>query len=191
MNTLDIYRPLPSWFAHKPYGIHGIAHAARVLVWANRIGAQLMMDRTDLNIEVVRWSAVLHDVGRLSDGWDAGHGARSAAWVVQHRDNLPVALENEVIEQIQYCCQWHEIKDGDIPIMTQELMCLKDADGLDRVRINDLNPDYLRTRPARLLVDQAWSLYRASESANGSWRALLKTARNGGYLDVAEAKRLT
>jgi hypothetical protein len=24
---LDRYRPRPEWFAHNPYGIHGIAHA--------------------------------------------------------------------------------------------------------------------------------------------------------------------
>ena len=60
--------------------------------------------------------------------------------------------------------------------MTPELMCIKDADGLDRVRINDLNPSFLRTETARLLVAQAWDLYRATESADDPWEAVLEAA---------------
>jgi hypothetical protein len=60
--------------------------------------------------------------------------------------------------------------------MTPELMCIKDADGLDRVRINDLNPSFLRTETARLLVAQAWDLYRATESADDPWKAVLEVA---------------
>jgi hypothetical protein len=60
--------------------------------------------------------------------------------------------------------------------MTAELMCIKDADGLDRVRINDLNRDFLRTEPARLLVAHAWDLFRATESADDPWEAVLEAA---------------
>jgi hypothetical protein len=176
MNDLNTYRPSPSWFAHNPYGIHGIGHAARVLIWANLVGEQLRASGGALSIEAVRWAAVLHDVARLSDGWDRGHGARSADWVLENRDNLPFILPNELFEQVLLCCRWHEITDEDIPTMTPELICIKDADGLDRVRINDLNPDYLRSEAARLLVSQAWSLYHATELADDPWEAVLKAA---------------
>jgi len=36
---------------------------------------------------------------------------------------------------------------------------LKDADALDRVRLGDLDPSYLRTEPAREMVARAWELY--------------------------------
>jgi hypothetical protein len=176
MNDLNTYRPSPSWFAHNPYGIHGIGHAARVLVWANLIGQQVRANGIPLSLEVVRWAAVLHDVGRLSDGWDKGHGARSADWVVKNRDNLPFTLPDDLFDRVLLCCRWHEITDQDIPTMTAELICIKDADGLDRVRINDLNPDYLRSEAARLLVAQAWSLYRATELTDNPWEAALKAA---------------
>ena len=62
-----------------------------------------------------------------------------------------------------------------------ELKCLKDADGLDRVRINDLEPDLLRTEAARLLVDQAWDLYRLTRSAKDPWAAVRQAAENRGW----------
>jgi hypothetical protein len=39
---------------------------------------------------------------------------------------------------------------------------LKDADGLDRVRIDDLDPAYLRRAEARTMVDFAWRLYEGT-----------------------------
>ena len=176
MNDLTKYRPSPSWFAHNPYGIHGIGHAARVLVWADLIGRQLQAGGIPLSLEAVRRAAVLHDVARLSDGWDSGHGARSADWVLQNRDNLPFTLPDDLFERVLLCCRSHEASDRDIPVMTPELMCIKDADGLDRVRIDDLDPSFLRTETARLLVTQAWDLYRATESADDPWEAVLEAA---------------
>ncbi len=172
----SVYRPSPSWFAHNPYGIHGIGHAARVFVWANLIGTQLQEGNGNIDLETVRWAAVLHDVGRLSDGWDRGHGIRSAEWLAANRDRLRVTLADEVIDKVLYCCRWHETADSDIPALTLELVCIKDADGLDRVRINDLNPDFLRSEAARLLVDAAWELLHATQSADDSWEAAMNGA---------------
>ncbi len=176
MNDLTRYRPSPSWFAHKPYGIHGMGHAARVLVWADLIGRQLQAEGIPLILDAVRWAAVLHDVARLSDGWDTGHGARSADWVMQNRDALPFTLPDDLFGRVLLCCRSHETSDRDIPVMTPELMCIMDADGLDRVRIDDLNPSFLRTDTARLLVARAWALYRATESAGDPWEAVLEAA---------------
>jgi uncharacterized protein len=130
IKRLDAYRPTPSWFAHKPHGIHGIGHAARVLIWADAIGRQLQAADRFFDLEAVRWAAVLHDVGRLSDGIDRGHGSRSAEWVATHRQVLPVELSHNTLERVLSCCRWHEITDGEIPVMTPELVCIKDADGL-------------------------------------------------------------
>ena len=66
--------------------------------------------------------------------------------------------------------------------MTPELICLKDADGLDRVRISDLDPNLLRTEFAKGLVDQAWDLYRLTTSIGDCWEIALKTAEEWGYL---------
>jgi hypothetical protein len=188
MNHLDAYRPQPSWFTHKPHGIHGIGHAARVLVWADLIARRLQACDISLDLEAVRWAAVLHDVGRLSDGIDRGHGSRSATWVKNNRGSLPIVPPgdcvslsgDDTIERVLTCCQWHEIGDGEIPAMTPELMCIKDADGLDRVRINDLNPAYLRSGPARLLVEDARALFCATRSAGDPWVTCIQYASGNG-----------
>ena len=189
MNDLTTYRPSPSWFPHNPYGIHGIGDAARVLVWSDLVCGQFQAGDIPLTIEAVRWAAVLHDVGRLSDGWDTGHGARSADWVAKNRGTLPFTLPDNLFERVLLCCRSHETSDQDIPVMTPELMCIKDADGLDRVRINDLNPSFLRTETARTLVSQAWDLYRATELADDPWEAVLNSPllmkKDGREKDIA------
>ncbi len=178
----DQYRPSPEWFSHDPYGIHGIAHVARVLVWAECIGCGLNGDGLGLDLEVVRWAAVLHDVGRHDDGKDAGHGKRSAAWVRAHRDAVALLTE-EQIEQVVYCCEWHDQEDRHAPRMTPMLKCLKDADGLDRVRIRDLNPAYLRTETARGLCDMAQKLFDATGHSRElrPWETVRKAAVELGF----------
>jgi uncharacterized protein len=180
MRCFDMYRPDPSWFVHKPYGIHGMGHAARVFVWADRIGRRLQESGAILDMEAVRWAAALHDVGRLSDGIDRGHGSRSAAWIADNRRVLPAAISDQTIARILHCCQWHEIGDREIQLMTPELVCIKDADGLDRVRIDDLNPEYLRSSPARLLVAEAWTLFRATAQESDPWNAVFRNAPENG-----------
>ena len=53
----DRSRPRPEWFAHDPDGIHGIAHAARVLVWAEQVAAWMHDHGRPVDAEVVRCAA--------------------------------------------------------------------------------------------------------------------------------------
>jgi hypothetical protein len=57
-------------------------------------------------------------------------------------------------------------------------MCLKDADGLDRVRIYDLNPLLLRTEFARSLAADAQRLLDASDrqASNDPWSQVRQAA---------------
>ncbi|MCL5107610.1 MAG: hypothetical protein M1401_01790 [Chloroflexi bacterium] len=66
------------------------------------------------------------------------------------------------LAKVAYCCRWHVPRDAEAPEMTPELACLKDADGLDRVRIIDLDPHQLRLPEARSFVDASWGLCRAT-----------------------------
>jgi HD superfamily phosphodiesterase len=155
---LDRYRPKASWF-HDPHGIHGVAHAARVLVLANAIVDALSKDGVQVDTEVVRWAAVLHDVGRVDDGKDPEHGQRSADWLL---DNPAVAstLSDPQREVAASAIRWHVPWDNEVPAEahTPEWVCLKDADALDRLRIGDLDPRLLRTEAAQELVVYAGRL---------------------------------
>jgi len=175
---LGQYRPQAVWFGHNAYGIHGIEHVTRVLIWADHLVQSAVATGQPVDGEVVRWAAVLHDVGRKNDDRDPEHGLRSARWIDGHRELLPPALTQSQLDAIQYCCIWHVPADRLTPMMTPELLCLKDADAVDRVRIGDLNPAMLRTSYSRKLIDPAARLCQlgAIDAEPDPWQRIRKAA---------------
>lgn len=154
--TRDLSHFLPNeeWFRFNPRGIHGAPHTTRVLVWSARITAALGQQDA-LRRDELLWAAAVHDVGRVDDGIDRGHGSRSAAWV---KDRLLIerpetrALDVDFITEL---CTWHEVPDGQIEHLSLELVILKDSDALDRCRIGDLDPSRLRLTTATRMVAAA------------------------------------
>ncbi len=161
---LDAYRPPDACYLYTPESIHGLAHAGRVLVWSNLIGRWMQATGIAIDMEVVRWAATLHDVRRSNDGKDPDHGVRCSAWVRGPGNRLLATISEEQRKQIAYCCAWHVPSDEEAPMMLPELICLKDADALDRVRLEALNINFLRTAFAKTLVHQAQFLCAASET---------------------------
>ena len=152
------FEPQESWLAHDRY-IHGGGHLARVFGLQELICDLLESRGTTVNREATRWAAMAHDVGRIDDGLDLDHGWRSAAWI---KDNLHDQMSPELLDTVTYIVHWHVPSDDEAPEMTMELKVLKDADGLDRVRLGDLNPSYLRTDAAKDLIETAGKLYEIS-----------------------------
>jgi hypothetical protein len=152
--------PPPELFLH-PSRLHGQAHVARVMVHAFRLIAA-----TGFTEETARlWAAAyLHDIARRHDGVAPRHGAD--AW--KRLADLPDVralfarggVRDEDYPAIQAAVVCHS--DGEPPAdhSHRRLMCLlKDADGLDRVRLGDLDPAYLRHPEAREMVGFAEQLY--------------------------------
>jgi hypothetical protein len=175
----DVYRPLGEWYLHDSTDIHGSGHAARVLVWANVIGCWMLERGVEVDLAVVHSAAALHDVRRLNDGHDLLHGHRCATWLLDVESPALRGFSQERRSRVAYCCQWHVPSDAEAPAMTAELMCLKDADGLDRVRLGDLDVSYLRTELARDLVKHAQFLCHHSYAQPGyrddPWAAVKHT----------------
>lgn len=175
---LETYLPEPSWFRHNPGGIHGVGHVTRVLWWSATIADGVGM-ASAIRREELLWAAAVHDVGRIDDGTDRGHGHRSAQWavdnLVRHRPEV-AACDMELIAEL---CVWHEIPDHRIERLSLELVILKDADGLDRVRIHDLDPSRLRLQRSAGLVDQARALERETRhpGADGGLEVLRAASR--------------
>jgi hypothetical protein len=191
--TLDRYRVSPACFLCDPGGVHGLAHGARVLVWANAIGNSMRADGEGVDLEVVRWAAVLHDVRRVSDGVDPEHGARAATWIRQDGGPCFSALTSGRRQAVAHCCEWHVPADRDTPVMTAELRCLKDADALDRVRYGALDLAFLRTTHAVALVHLARALFAATRHspAATAWAGVRGAARELGFWsDDASTGRL-
>lgn len=144
--------------------IHGIKHNERVAFF---VGAIAYYE----NIPKDYWrilfdAAKYHDIGRIDDSIDADHGVRSADMIVE---NKIVDYENpEDLEILRYIVTYHSINDElalqavnnynivDVEKAKTLYNILKDADALDRVRVNSLNPKYLRTESAKSMVDLAY-----------------------------------
>lgn len=146
--------------------IHGQDHIERVIFFTHLIGHHYKLDRPDM--DVLRNAASLHDTKRVNDGWDTEHGLRAAkesidfAYCIDEDKNIlqAVMAAHACDDKIMDDLIKSFIKDGDDFARTQRLCkFFKDSDGLDRVRINHLDPNYLRNDFSKDLVDFAYELY--------------------------------
>ncbi len=144
---------------HHKSILHGPAHMMRVFILQELIATQLEREGLTVNREATRWAASVHDIGRVDDGDDLEHGTRSAEWM---RNHVPNNMSPEAIDVATYIVHWHTPEDEAAPTMTTELKILKDADGLDRIRLGDLDARFLRTNAAHQLIELAQQLYEGS-----------------------------
>jgi hypothetical protein len=157
---------LQSYF-HRPHGIHGITHTKRVLFLVELLAALENLAEPDRDILSV--AAVYHDIGRVSDGVGTGHGYASISKAEQF--SLIHMPNPEDYAIVKYLVEVHCIHDREAFALVEEyglqqperaqglLKFFKDADGLDRVRIHDLNPAMLRLAVSGGLVGLAEELY--------------------------------
>jgi hypothetical protein len=178
------YQPRAAWWARRDAvgGIHGLSHCARVLLWADHVATRLRADGVPVDVEVVRWAAACHDCRRHDEGMDAAHGQRAAQWFGQHATRLAPSLTPAQVTAVQYAVEWHVPHDRHCPEMVPELKALKDADGLDRVRLGDFDARYLRTPYLHGCVDHAEALYDASHPGrvDDPWALVSAAARRLG-----------
>jgi len=137
--------------------VHGSGHINRVLLMSGLIAWQ-----EDLAESLLRQyfaACSYHDVGRYFDGLDLEHGARSAEQIA----NL-TGYEGEALLELKAAVAAHSQPDHRMEEIlaryapsdlerTRRLACLlKDADNLDRVRLGDLKPEFLRSKSAKGLA---------------------------------------
>jgi len=157
--------PTPSLFTHAST-IHGQAHVSRVMVHAFRLIAATGWSKHAPRL----WAAVyLHDLARTHDGVCHRHGADA----MKKFETLPHVRElfrrggvtDDDYAAIRVAVVHHsvpkELERGHPHWQLTSL--LKDADALDRVRISDLDPGYLRNPEARAMVDFAERLFVATD----------------------------
>ncbi len=182
-NLMMKFEPKQSWLSYDSW-LHGVDHMARVFVLQELICGLLEQQGESVNREAVRWAAMAHDVGRLDDGLDLQHGERSALWIKQ---NLNQHMTPELLDMVTYIVHWHVPNDHEAPVIIAELAVLKDADGLDRVRLGDFDASFLRTSVASGLIETAKKLYEESlvhdgDQAQGSFKSVLNAALNMGLI---------
>ncbi|MCI8471009.1 MAG: HD domain-containing protein [Clostridia bacterium] len=170
-------------------GIHGISHSNRVSVLAMLIAEKEGILTNDLNNRIIDFlvtATYYHDIGRkkgpivINNGPHAKNSARKINKMdLKYLDGQEYSEEDK--RTLQAIVEAHEGKDKDMEAickkykissanieMTKKLMTIvKDADALDRVRLDidlpfmmkvDLNPDYLRTNTAKQFINASYEL---------------------------------
>lgn len=149
----------------KRLGVHSTGHFKRVLFHSLIISEIESLDNIEKNILIE--ASRYHDIGRGNDAICYEHGIKSYK-IIEKTNVLEKYTEDEK-ETIRYVMENHCIPDKEfIPIEKYRiknkyrakklLKIFKDSDGLDRVRIRDLDTNYLRTDSARNLVLVAYQL---------------------------------
>lgn len=167
---------------------HNKLHTKRVLMLALTLARFSKCSHTERAI--LANTAVYHDIGRTHEWEDEFHGLESVKKVKQ--DNLPLmkiqcvrtkeayklaTFSEEEVAIITFIMHYHCIEDAEAFSALSELdmsekgkkiarklyKLFKDADGLDRVRLGDLDISYLRTPKAKELVVFATDLLRNIE----------------------------
>lgn len=146
-------------FSYPSY-IHGIGHTYRVMllsaILAGKIGWY------DCCRSVI-WAASLHDTRRLKDGDDDNHGLRAVEDIVpKYLGSMKKqGMTEEEISSVVFSIQQH---CRDINIIREEpfhkvLALLKEADALDRVRMNGLDVSMLNLQDKLDTLSLAKSFY--------------------------------
>lgn len=152
----------------SPNGIHGVLHCKRVLMLTLMLSMLESLNDDDRNILIK--SAQYHDIGRINDDEDYEHGKLSIKKMkelklfrnnkTQKDEILRFIIENHCIPDdiaLENIDQY-KISDKEHAIYLFKLF--KDADGLDRVRLGDLDLKYLRNENAKKLGRVAFLLNR-------------------------------
>ena len=157
--------PPPELFTHAST-LHGQAHVSRVMVHAFRLIAA-----TGWAEEASRlWAAVyLHDIARTHDGLCHRHGGDAMTRFETLSEVRDLFAQGGVAESdyaairtaVVHHCLPRELARTHPHWRLTSL--LKDADGLDRVRLGDLDPGYLRNREAHDMVAFAASLFTETD----------------------------
>ena len=152
-------------YFERPRSIHGVKHAWRVLFHTLMICELCALPVPDR--ELLISAALYHDIGRENDGLCYVHGKRSvekmAALNLAPTDPTDFATMKFMVTY--HCIDDHQAKTDleKVDAAARERAwrlfgVLKDADGLDRVRINDLDVRYLRNPQSMRLAGLAREL---------------------------------
>jgi len=136
------------------------SHTKRVMIFVKELGKYLPYKR---NVKLAYYSAFLHDMAKIPDELTDKHGEIAATKKLPLFEKLFLKngiIENE-LDEIAFAVTNHslpnEVEKNNPYYITTAI--LKDADGLDRVRLGDLNPDYFRFKETKSLIPFATDLY--------------------------------
>lgn len=152
--------------------VHGVGHTERTMLLGALCAMRAGLDeeRTALALDACAY----HDVGREDDRYDTSHGYRSSL----HIGEL-TGRQGYELTVLRAAVTVHSRRDPDFAgtmdsfgLLHDETALtvarvLKDADGLDRVRVNDLDVSYMRLPHSGELEQFAYALYKQYQTMMG------------------------
>ncbi len=165
LENLSVFDVNDEDFEHKSY-LHGRLHTQRVMAWVCVLAQKLNLSEDG---RLAFFAARIHDLGRLTDGREPGHGLRSADYYLPKYRIVfeKYGMRSEDYITVYNAVKWHSRSDEpDKNIKNIDVIkLLKDADGLDRVRLGDDEPDirFFRNDISKRFVSQARLLYNITE----------------------------
>jgi len=159
-----------------PDGLHGYSHTQRVLL--NALSLCNAHELDDFDTTKICLAVIYHDIGRDNDEEDEIHGRKSWEKLVELNIIPQLEEEFELYEDdleiikflMEYHClddkiAWKNIESVNEGRHTDDLRffvkLFKDADGLDRVRLKDLDSRYLRLDESKKRVNFAQQLLKS------------------------------
>ena len=145
--------------------MHGLGHIERTILQGGFCAMEEELDRADTELLLLACS--YHDVGRQNDWVDDLHGWRSAQRIGEITgrtgDDLHI-LQGMVDAHSRHEPVLRETVAGyhpaDLERAVNLAQLLKDADGLDRVRLGDLDPHYLRRESSKRRAELAFEVFK-------------------------------
>ena len=147
--------------------LHGVGHIRRVMALGAIIAMQQKLPLRDACLLLLACS--YHDIGRINDYADARHGERGSGML--EPDLIPElkAISSDELACLKAAIAAPSTDDSSItrfmamyngPDDMEKcciilMKCLKDADGLDRIRFDGLDPRYLRFEESKTLLNTA------------------------------------
>lgn len=130
---------------HYKEGSHGLSHWQAV----ESYGRLIAQSRIEVDEDVVRWFAYLHDVQRISDLDDIDHGQRAAQYIDVIRSSYLSDLSDNQIQLLKKACALHTITQSTTDIT---INCCFDADRLDLMRFGIVTEKSKMADPYNLQV---------------------------------------
>lgn len=158
-----------NWEALYQSPIHGPGHIERVMLHGAFCAMEepLGLEDTALLLECCAY----HDVGRINDQLDNEHGCRSARELArltgrsgEELTMMMAAVDAHSRPELELEATLRRYHPADYRRCLTLAQLLKDADGLDRVRIWDLDVRHLRREGSRGREDFAEYLFRCYQA---------------------------
>ncbi len=148
--------------------IHGKNHVYRVMFHTLNLGREF---GDEYITKLAFCAAFIHDMNRTHDGYCTLHGHEAALKTLPKFEELflSIGVDEDNIDAISYAVAMHSMPDAEYYPLGEygdTMRLLKDADGLDRVRLADLDPSYLRFDFTKKYIDFANEFYFKIEDAD-------------------------